>query len=153
VQKARWHAAVVEPSAPHVDDSRCRKRYYVPFRALNGAFKILDNYVDDVEFIAHVQIISVHTAKIVLAMATMSFTNVTYWLINATLPPTMKYPGSDTQIAGRLDNSDYKNYVYVTYYYDSSTGYNVTRISIVGFTGDPANYTNVLQPPLAVGRA
>jgi len=79
-----------------------------------------------------------------LALATMTFTNVTYWLINATLPPAMKYPGSDTTITSRADNSGYKNYVYVTYYYDSN-GYNVTRISIVGFTGDPTNYTNVLQ--------
>jgi len=80
-----------------------------------------------------------------LALATMTFTNVTYWLINATLPPAMKYPGTDTQIAGRLDNNKYNNYVYVTYYYDSTNGYNITKISIVGFTGDPTNYTNVLQ--------
>jgi len=56
----------------------------------------------------------------------------------------MKYPGTDTQIAGRADNSGYNNYVYVTYYYDSN-GYNITKISIVGFTGDPTNYTDVLQ--------
>jgi len=80
-----------------------------------------------------------------LALATMTFTNVTYWLINATLPPAMKYPGTDTQIANRADGSGYNNYVYVTYYYDSSNGYNVTRISIVGFTGDPTNYTDVLK--------
>jgi len=80
-----------------------------------------------------------------LALATMSFTNVTYWLINATLPPAMKYAGGDTQIAGRADNSGYDKYVYVTYYYDPNTGYNVTRISIVGFTGDPTNYTDVLH--------
>jgi len=80
-----------------------------------------------------------------LALATLTFTNVTYWLINATLPPAMKYPGTDTQIAGRADGSGYDRYVYVSYYYDPNTGYNVTRISIVGFTGDPTNYTNVLQ--------
>jgi len=80
-----------------------------------------------------------------LALATMTFTNVTYWLINATLPPAMKYPGTDTTITGRADGSGYDKYVYVTYYYDSSTGYNVTRISIVGFTGDPTNYTDVLR--------
>jgi len=80
-----------------------------------------------------------------LALATMTFTNVTYWLINATLPPAMNYPGTDTQIAGRADNSGYNNYVYVSYYYDSDTGYNITKISIVGFTGDPTNYTNVLR--------
>jgi len=80
-----------------------------------------------------------------LALATMTFTNVTYWLINATLPPAMKYAGTDTTIAGRADNSGYDKYVYVTYYYDPNTGYNVTRISIVGFTGDPTNYTDVLH--------
>jgi len=80
-----------------------------------------------------------------LALATMTFTNMTYWLINATLPPAMKYPGTDTQIAGRADNSGYNRYVYVTYYYDPTNGYNITKISIVGFTGDPTNYTDVLQ--------
>jgi len=80
-----------------------------------------------------------------LALATMTFTNVTYWLINATLPPAMKYAGSDTTIANRADGSGYNNYVYVSYYYDPNSGYNVTRISIVGFTGDPTNYTDVLQ--------
>jgi len=80
-----------------------------------------------------------------LAMATMSFTNVTYWLINATLPPAMKYNGSDFTITSRADSSGYNRYVYVSWYYDSSTGYNVTRISIIGFTGDPTNYTDVLR--------
>jgi len=80
-----------------------------------------------------------------LALATLTFVNVTYWLINATLPPAMKYAGDDTQIGGRADGSGYGRYVYVSYYYDPSTGYNVTRISIVGFTGDPTNYTDVLR--------
>jgi hypothetical protein len=80
-----------------------------------------------------------------LTMATLTFTNVTYWLINATLPPAMKYAGDDTAISGRSDNSGYNRYVYVTYYYDPNTGYNVTRISIVGFTGDPTNYTDVIK--------
>lgn len=57
----------------------------------------------------------------------------------------MKYAGADTDISGRSDGSGYDKYVYVTYYYDSNAGYNVTRISIVGFTGDPTNYTNVIQ--------
>jgi len=70
-----------------------------------------------------------------LAMATLTFTNVTYWLINATLPPAMKYPGTDAT------SSATNMYVKVSYYYDSTRGYNITRISIVGFTGDPANYT------------
>jgi len=80
-----------------------------------------------------------------LAMAALTFVNVTYWLINATLPPAMKYPGADTQLTGRADGSGYNRYVYVSYYYDPNTGYNVTRISIVGFTGDPTNYTQVLR--------
>jgi len=80
-----------------------------------------------------------------LTMATLTFTNVTYWLINATLPPAMKYPGDDTTITGRADGSGYDRYVYVSYYYDPDTGYNITRISIVGFTGDPTNYTQVLR--------
>jgi len=80
-----------------------------------------------------------------LALATLSFTHVTYWLINATLPPAMKYAGPDTQIDGRADGSGYDRYVFVSYYYDPSTGYNITRISIVGFTGDPTNYTDVLR--------
>ena len=80
-----------------------------------------------------------------LALATLTFTNVTYWLINATLPPAMKYAGPDAEIGGRADGSGYGRYVYVSYYYDPSTGYNVTRISIVGFTGDPTNYTDVLR--------
>jgi len=78
-----------------------------------------------------------------LVLATLTFTNVTYWLINATLPPAMKYAGDDTQIGGRADGSGYGRYVYVSWYYDPDTGYNVTRISIVGFTDDPANYTDV----------
>jgi len=80
-----------------------------------------------------------------LALATLTFTNVTYWVINATLPPAMKYAGDDTTITGRDDDSDYDRYVYVSYYYDPDTGYNITRISIVGFTGDPTNYTDVLR--------
>jgi len=80
-----------------------------------------------------------------LTMATLTFTNVTYWVVNATLPPAMKYPGADTTITGRADGSGYDKYVYVSYYYDPNTGYNVTRISIVGFTGDPTNYTDVLR--------
>jgi len=74
-----------------------------------------------------------------LALATMTFTNVTYWLINATLPPAMKYPGTDAT------SSATSQYVKVSYYYDPNTGYNITQISIVGFTGDPTNYTDVLK--------
>ncbi|AFA38120.1 hypothetical protein Pogu_0093 [Pyrobaculum oguniense TE7] len=84
-------------------------------------------------------------AAAALVTAALTFTNITYWLINATLPPAMKYAGGDTGITSRDDGSGYNRYVYVSYYYDSDTGYNITRISIVGFTGDPTNYTDVLR--------
>ncbi|KUO88039.1 MAG: hypothetical protein AT715_04145 [Thermoproteus sp. JCHS_4] len=79
-----------------------------------------------------------------ISLAALQFTNVTYWSVNATLPPAMKYAGADTGITGRNDGSGYHNYIYVTYSYDSS-GLNKTMISIVGFTGDVTNYTNALQ--------
>jgi hypothetical protein len=75
-------------------------------------------------------------AAAALVAAAVTFTNVTYWLINATLPPAMKYPGDDTAVASG-------QYVKVSYYYDS--GINITRISIIGFTGDPTNYTSVIK--------
>jgi hypothetical protein len=77
-------------------------------------------------------------AAAALVAATVTFTNVTYWLINATKPPAMKYPGTDTTVAGG-------QYVKVSYYYDSDRGWNITRISIIGFTGDPTNYTSVIK--------
>ena len=77
-------------------------------------------------------------AAAALVAATVTFTNVTYWLINATKPPAMKYPGTDTAVAGG-------KYVKVSYYYDSNRGINITRISIIGFTGDPTNYTSVIK--------
>ncbi len=73
-----------------------------------------------------------------LVVATTTFTNVTYWVINATRPPAMKYPGADTAVAEG-------QYVKVSYYYDSDRGINITRISIIGFTGDPTNYTSVAR--------
>ena len=80
-----------------------------------------------------------------ISLAALQFTNVTNWSVNATLPPAMKYAGADTGITGRSDGSGYGNYIYVTHYYDSNTGLNITKISIVGFTGDVTNYTNALQ--------
>ena len=79
-----------------------------------------------------------------ISLAALQFTNVTNWSVNATLPPAMKYAGTDTGITGRNDGSNYNSYIYVTYSYDK-TGLNITRISIVGFTGDVTNYTNALQ--------
>jgi hypothetical protein len=80
-----------------------------------------------------------------ISLAALQFTNVTNWTVNATLPPAMKYAGTDTSITGRSDSSGYNNYIYVTYSYDPSTHLNITKISIVGFTGDVTNYTNALQ--------
>jgi hypothetical protein len=77
-------------------------------------------------------------AAAALVAATVTFTNVTYWVINATKPPAMKYPGADTAVAGG-------QYVKVSYYYDSGSGINITRISIIGFTGDPTEYTSVIK--------
>jgi hypothetical protein len=77
-------------------------------------------------------------AAAALVAATVTFTNVTYWLINATKPPAMKYLGFDTAVAGG-------QYVKVSYYYDRDRGINITRISIIGFTGDPTNYTSVIK--------
>jgi len=77
-------------------------------------------------------------AAAALVAATVTFTNVTYWLINATKPPAMKYAGADTAVAGGM-------YVKVSYYYDSNRGINITHISIIGFTGDPTNYTSVIK--------
>jgi len=77
-------------------------------------------------------------AAAALVAATVTFTNVTYWLINATLPPAMKYPGADTAVADG-------QYVKVSYYYDSSSSINITRISIIGFTGDPTEYMSVIK--------
>jgi hypothetical protein len=79
-----------------------------------------------------------------ISLAALQFTNVTYWSVNATLPPAMKYAGTDTGITGRSDGStNYNSYIYVSYY--SSNGYNITKISIVGFTGDVTNYTDALR--------
>jgi len=75
---------------------------------------------------------------VALVAATVTFTNVTYWTINATKPPAMKYLGADTAVA-------VGKYVKVSYYYDSNRGINVTHISIIGFTGDPTNYTSVIK--------
>jgi len=80
-----------------------------------------------------------------ISLAALQFTNVTNWSVNATLPPAMKYAGADTGITGRSDDSGYNSYIYVTYSYDPNTHLNITKISIVGFTGDVTNYTNALQ--------
>ncbi|MGK0550012.1 MAG: hypothetical protein ABWU84_10365 [Pyrobaculum sp.] len=83
------------------------------------------------------------TALIALAVAALVsaaviFTNVTYWVVNATKPPAMKYPGADTSVAEG-------QYIKVSYYYDNTQNINITRISVIGFTGDPTNYTSALR--------
>ena len=83
------------------------------------------------------------TALIALAVAalvsaTVVFTNVTYWVVNATKPPAMKYPGADTNVAKG-------QYIKVSYYYDNTNNVNITKISVIGFTGDPTNYTSALR--------
>lgn len=77
-------------------------------------------------------------AAAALTLAAMTFTNVTYWLINATLPPVMKYAGADVNIGGG-------EYVKVSYYFDPNSGLNITRISVIGFTGDPTEYSEVIK--------
>ncbi|MFN7105643.1 MAG: hypothetical protein ACK4M3_03555, partial [Pyrobaculum sp.] len=84
-------------------------------------------------------VVLVALAAAALSLATLTFTNVTYWLINATMPPVMKYAGPDAEAAATSP------YVKVGYYYESSSGYNVTRISVIGFTGDLTTYGKVLR--------
>ncbi len=75
-------------------------------------------------------------AAAAMVAATFTFTNVTYWVINATKPPVVIDPGSDAV---------HDDYVDVDHYYDPATGRNITRISIVGFRGAPTTYTSVLK--------
>ncbi len=75
---------------------------------------------------------------VALVAAAVTFTNITYWVVNATMPPAMKYPGADTTVAEG-------KYAKVSYYFDRDNGYNITRISVIGFTGDPVNYTDVIR--------
>jgi len=46
----------------------------------------------------------------------------------------MKYSGVD---AGE--------YLKIEYEYDQTTGYNITKISVTGFTGDPTDYTDAFR--------
>jgi len=83
------------------------------------------------------------TTLVVLAVAAFvaaafTFTNVTYWVINATRPPAVSQPGNDVAAGGG-------EYVNVGYYYDPVRGVNITRISILGFKGYPVNYTSVIK--------
>jgi hypothetical protein len=83
------------------------------------------------------------TALVVLAVAALvasmfTFTNVTYWVINATRPPVSADLGSDATGGGA-------DYIKVQTEYDPTTGRNITRISIIGFKGVPTQYNSVLK--------
>jgi hypothetical protein len=70
--------------------------------------------------------------------AAVSIINVTYWYINTTAPPVIKYVGDDTSV---MDGT----FVEADWYYDSTTGLNITRIYVTGVPGDIVNITNALR--------
>ena len=70
------------------------------------------------------------------AAAAITITNITEWHVYAKTPPIVK-------VDGKLKGYDYGNYVNVTTT-TGSDGTNRTVISVLGFTGDPVKYKNVL---------
>ncbi len=74
----------------------------------------------------------------VALFAAVSVINVTYWLVNTTKPPVIKYVGDDTKVMNGT-------FVKASWYYDPNTGINVTRISVAGVPGDIVNITNALR--------
>jgi len=74
-----------------------------------------------------------------MVAATFTFTNVTYWSINATKPPISVDQGSDATTPPSSD------YIHVGNEYDPTTGKNITRISIVGFKGAATDFSSVLK--------
>jgi hypothetical protein len=70
--------------------------------------------------------------------AAVSIINVTYWYVNTTAPPVIKYVGDDTSV---MDGT----FVKADWYYDSTTGLNITRIYVTGVPGDIVNITNALR--------
>jgi hypothetical protein len=66
------------------------------------------------------------------AAAAITITNITEWHVYAKTPPIVKVKGVD-----------YGKYVNVTNYF-AEDGTNRTVISVLGFTGDPVKYDNVL---------
>jgi hypothetical protein len=70
--------------------------------------------------------------------AAVSVINVTYWYVNTTKPPVIKYVGDDTNV---MDGT----FVRADWYYDPNTGLNVTRIYVTGVPGDIVNITNALR--------
>ena len=69
------------------------------------------------------------------AAAAVTITNITEWYVYAKTPPIVK-------VDGKLMGYNYGKYVNVTTSTVDST--NRTVISVLGFTGDPVKYDNVL---------
>ena len=70
------------------------------------------------------------------AAALITITNITEWHVYAKTPPIVK-------VDGKLMGYNYGKYVNVTNYF-AGDGTNRTVISVLGFTGDPVKYDNVL---------
>jgi hypothetical protein len=70
--------------------------------------------------------------------AAVSIINVTYWYVNTTAPPVTKYVGNDTNVMNGT-------FVRADWYYDPTTGLNITRIYVTGVPGDIVNITNALR--------
>ncbi|MCC6050887.1 MAG: hypothetical protein LM580_09285 [Thermofilum sp.] len=70
------------------------------------------------------------------AAALITITNITEWRVYAKTPPIVK-------VDGKLKGYNYGNYVTVDTYF-AEDGTNRTVISVLGFTGDPVKYDNVL---------
>ena len=70
------------------------------------------------------------------AAAAITITNITEWHVYAKTPPIVK-------VDGKQKGYDYGDYVTVDTYY-AEDGTNRTVISVLGFTGDPVKYDNVL---------
>ncbi|MEM4852083.1 MAG: hypothetical protein QXQ60_00785 [Thermofilum sp.] len=70
------------------------------------------------------------------AVAAITITNVTEWNIMAKAAPIKKVKGDDIAILAHYG---------VNIELDTSNNYNKTKITLVGFIGDPTNYTSVLK--------
>jgi len=70
--------------------------------------------------------------------AAVSVINVTYWYVNTTAPPVIKYVGDDTNVMNGT-------FIKADWYYDPDTGLNITRIYVTGVPGDIVNITNALR--------
>ena len=75
-------------------------------------------------------------ATLSFATAAITLTNITEWHVYAKTPPIVK-------VEGKQMGYDYGKYVNVTMT-TGRDGTNRTVISVLGFTGDPVKYDNVL---------